>query len=79
MAANDNEIFSRLLSIDKTVSRIDERTEQMQKTDGDHEQRIRNLERESDKRKGLIAAVSSFGGIVGAGVAWLIKQIFGGN
>jgi hypothetical protein len=79
MGANDNEIFSRLLSIDKTVSRIDERTEQMQKTDGDHEQRIRNLERESDKRKGLIAAVSSFGGIVGAGVMWLIKQIFGGN
>lgn len=79
MGANDNEIFSRLLSIDKTVSRIDERTEQMQKTAGDHEQRIRNLERESDKRKGLIAAVSSFGGIVGAGVMWLIKQIFGGN
>lgn len=78
MSANDAEIFNRLGRIEQGVARIDERTGSMAETHKDHEQRIRDLERESDKRKGVLAAVSSLGGIIGAGVMWILKAIFGG-
>lgn len=78
MPDNDAEIFNRLGRIEQGVARIDERTGQMAKNHEDHEKRIRDLERESDKRKGMLAAVSSLGGIIGAGVMWIIKSIFGG-
>lgn len=75
MSENVAEIFARLLSIDKTVSRIDERTAQMQQTDSDHETRIRTLEAESAKRKGFIAAASSLSSLLTGGLLWLLKQI----
>ena len=78
-ANNDAEIFSRLREIGECVARIDERTEIFADKHRDHEKRIRDLERESDKRKGVLAVVSSLGGIVGAGIMWLVKLIFGGN
>ena len=41
--------------------------------------RTRALERESDKRKGVMAALSLFSSIVGGALVWLFKHIFGGG
>lgn len=74
----DAEIFKRLGNIEQTLARIDERTSRETADHKDHEERIRKLERESDKRKGIMAAVSSIGGLIGAGIMWLVKWISGG-
>ena len=83
MGENDGEIFSRLREIGEGVARIDERTARidgdMREHHADHETRIRALERESDKRKGALAAVGSLGGAVGAAIMWLVKVVFGGG
>ena len=76
---NDAEIVSRLREIGEAVARIDERTRSWADSHADHERRIKNLEIENAKRKGAMAAVSSLGGLIGAGVMWLIKQLFGGG
>ena len=72
------EIFERLGKIEQTCARIDERTERHDKAHDDHERRIRDLERESDKRKGVMAALSLFSSVVGGGLVWLFKYLFGG-
>ena len=73
------EIYERLRGIEQTLARIDERTKASADHHDDHEKRIRTLERESDKRKGVIAALSFFSSIVGAALAWAFKAIFGGG
>lgn len=73
------EIFERLSRIEQTCARIDERTERHDRDHSDHEDRIRALERESDKRKGVLAALSFFSSVVGAVLAWVFKAIFGGG
>lgn len=83
MGANDSEIFSRLRQIGEVMARIDERTERMDKDARDHHQdhetRIRALERDNDKRKGVMAAIVVGVSAAFQGLAWLIKHIFGGN
>lgn len=83
MADNDREIFGRLNGIDTTLARIDERTDRMDRewhdARADHEVRIRTLEQENAKRKGVLAVVSAIGGSVGAGFMWLLKLLYGGN
>ena len=71
----NTEIYERLRSIEQTVARIDERT----KAHYDHEERLRALERDSDKRKGMMAALSLFSSVVGGALVWLFKAIFGGG
>lgn len=73
------EIFERLTRIEQIVARIDERTKMHDSAHSDHEKRIRDLERDNDKRKGMIAALSFFSSIVGAALAWIFKAVFGGN
>ena len=73
------EIFERLSRIEQIVARIDERTKTHDSAHSDHEQRIRALERDNDKRKGMIAALSFFSSVVGAALAWLFKFLFGGG
>ena len=70
------EIFERLSRIEQIVARIDERTKAHDSAHSDHEARIRSLERESDKRKGVVAALSFFSSIVGAVLMWLFKAVF---
>lgn len=79
MPTNDSEIFNRLSRIEQGVARIDERTEAMTKSHGDHENRIRALERANDRRSGALAAVGSIAGAVGAGLMWLVKFLTGSN
>lgn len=73
------EIFERLNNIEKTLARIDERTSRHDNSHNDHETRIRTLERESDKRKGVMATLSLFSSIVGGALVWLFRHVFGSN
>ena len=73
------EIYERLGKIEQTLARIDERTARHDAAHNDHESRIRELEREADKRKGIMAALSFFSSIVGGVLVWLFKSIFGGG
>ena len=45
----------------------------------DKEKRIRELELESAKHKGIMAVVAAIGGIVGSVAVWIIKHIWGGG
>lgn len=73
------EIYERLGRIEQTVARIDERTKGMADKHSDHENRIRALERDADKRKGVMAALSFFSSLVGGALVWLFKHLFGGG
>ena len=75
----NSEIFDRLSRIEQTLARIDERTARHENDHNDHEQRIRQLERDNDKRKGIMAALSFFSSVVGGVLVWLFKVFFGGN
>ena len=46
MGESNTEIFERLGRIEQTLARIDERTSRHETAHGDHEQRIRALERD---------------------------------
>lgn len=76
--AEYNEIFERLSRIEQTMARVDERTKTMVENHSDHESRIRSLERDNDKRKGVLAVVGSLGGAIGAALVWILKAVFGG-
>ena len=60
MGENATEIFERLSRIEQGVARIDERTERHDRDHSDHEVRIRALERDNDKRKGVMAALDEY-------------------
>ena len=45
----------------------------------DKENRIRELELENARRKGIMAVVGAIGGVVGTVAVWIIKHIFGGG
>ena len=79
MGENATEIFERLSRIEQGVARIDERTERHDRDHSDHEVRIRALERDNDKRKGVMAALSLFASVVGGAIVWLFKTLFGGG
>ncbi len=79
MGEGASEIFERLSRIEQIVARVDERTERHDRDHSDHEERIRALERENDKRKGVMAALAFFSSIIGAVLVWLFKSFFGGH
>lgn len=82
MGANDAEIFSRLRDLGEVMARVDERTkrmdEEMRDHHADHEARLRALERDNDKRKGVIAAIVFGVSIAFQGIVWVFKHFFGG-
>jgi len=45
----------------------------------DKETRIRDLELENAKRKGIMAVIAAIGGIVGSIAVWIVKHLWGGN
>lgn len=73
------EIYQRLGKIEQILARIDERTKAHDGAHNDHEARIRALERDNDKRKGVMAALSLFSSVVGGALVWVFKAIFGGG
>lgn len=78
MGENDQEIFARLREIGEAVARIDERTARHDQTHMDHEKRIRDLERDNDRRKGALAIVGTLAGSIGGGLVYIFKTMFGG-
>ena len=79
MADNDREIFERLRAIETSLARIEASLTHITPRCTDHEQRLRALEAESARRKGILAAVGTVGGVIGSGFAWLLKTIFSGG
>ena len=79
MAGDNSEIYERLGKIEQTCARIDERTARHDREHDDHEMRIRELEADAARRKGIMAALSLFSSIVGGGLVWLFKALFGGG
>lgn len=77
--AESTETYERLSRIEQIVARIDERTERHDRDHSDHEGRIRALERDNDKRKGVMAALSFFSSLVGGALVYLFKVLFGGG
>ena len=77
MGESNTEIFERLGRIEQTLARIDERTSRHETAHGDHEQRIRALERDNDKRKGVMAAIVIGVSAAFQGLMWCIKHFFG--
>jgi hypothetical protein len=79
--ANEREIFEELRAQGKTIARIDERTERMDKEQkegrADHEGRIRSLEFSREKSKGVMAALGAAGGIAVQCVISLFKYLLG--
>lgn len=66
------EIYDRLRSIEATLARIDERT----RLSEDHEGRLRYLERELARQRGIFTALSVVSGIIGAAVTLAVQVIF---
>lgn len=83
MSDNDREIFGRLREVGETVARIDERTERMDRewkdSRQDHEGRIRKLELDNEKRKGIAAGIGALAGVIAQGVWALLKHFFSGG
>lgn len=73
----NTEVYERLRNIETTVARIDERTARHDNEHDDHERRIRALERESDRRKGILVAIGTIAGTIGSGLTWIFNCIFG--
>lgn len=77
----DREIFDELRTLGKGVARIDERTERMDKewrdSRSDHEARIRRLESDNDKRKGVAAIIGALAGLIVQGIFALFKHSAG--
>lgn len=74
----EKEIFERLSRIEQISARIDERTARHEQSHRDHESRIRELERDNDKRKGALAIVGTLGGTLGGALVYIFKATFGG-
>lgn len=83
MGANDREIFDKLNHQGETLARIDERTERMDRewkeSRSDHEGRIRKLELDNEKRKGVAAAIGAVAGLVVQGIIALFKHLTGAS
>lgn len=81
MGENDGEIFGRLREIGEGIARIDERTSRMdadmREHHADHEARLRVLERDNDKRKGIVAALAIGISAVFHAIVWIVERFFG--
>ena len=80
---NDKEIFDERRTLGKGVARIDERTERMDRewkeNRSDHEGRIRRLELDNEKRKGVAAAIGAAAGMVVQGIFALFRYLTGAS
>lgn len=83
MGDNDKEIFDKLNRQGETLARIDERTERMDRewkdSRTDHEVRIRKLELDSAKLKGISATIGAVATLAMNGIVTLIKHLSGSN
>jgi len=74
-----NELFRLVRELGAEIAAQTAILQRMEKELEDKEKRIRELELESAKRKGIMAVVAAIGGVVGSIAVWIIKHIWGGG
>ena len=74
-----SELYGLVRELKAEIAKQTAILERVDKELDDKEERIRELERESNKRKGVMAALSLFSSIVGGALVWLFKCFFGGH
>ena len=74
-----NELFRLVRELGAEIAAQTAILQRMEKELEDKEKRIRELELESAKRKGIMAVVAAIGGIVGSIAVWIIKHFWGGS
>jgi len=74
-----NEVFRLVRDMKAEVAAQTAILERMEADHKDNEKRIRDLELENAKRKGIMAVIAAIGGIVGSLAVWIIKPFFGGG
>ena len=72
-----SELFGLIRELKAEVAAQTAILQKMEKELADKEERIRDLELENAKRKGIMTVVAAIGGIVGTIVAWLFKHLGG--
>lgn len=72
-----NELFGLVRELKAEIAAQTAILQRMEKELEDKEKRIRELELESAKRKGIMAVVAAIGGVVGSIAVWIIKHIWG--
>lgn len=73
------ELFGIIRELKAEISAQTAILQRMEKELDDKEKRIRELELENAKRKGIMAVIAAIGGIVGSIAVWIIKHFFGGG
>ena len=74
-----SELFGLVRELKAEIAAQTAILQRMEKELEDKEKRIRELELESAKRKGIMAVVAAIGGVVGSIAVWIIKHIWGGG
>ena len=74
-----SELFGLVRDLKAEISAQTAILQRMEKDLEDKEKRIRELELESARHKGVVAVVAAIGGVVGSIAIWIIKHIWGGS
>ena len=74
-----SELFGLVRELKAEIAAQTAILERVEKDLDDKEKRIRELELEGAKRKGIMTVVGVIGGAVGTIAVWIIKHLFGGG
>ena len=73
-----NELYGLVRTLTAEVATLTALLKRMDEDRSSMEGRLRELEIESAKRKGIMTVVAAIGGVVGSLAVWLIKHLTGG-
>lgn len=80
MGADENkQLFDLVRELTAKVAALTAIIERAEKAEEEGDKRIRDLELENAKRKGIMTVVAAIGGIVGSIAVWIVKHLWGGN
>ena len=74
-----NQLFDLVRDLTAKVATLTAIIERAEKAEEERDKRIRDLELENAKRKGIMTVVAAIGGIVGSIAVWIVKHLWGGN
>lgn len=74
-----NQLFDLVRDLTAKVAALTAIIERAEKAEEERDKRIRDLELENAKRKGIMAVIAAIGGIVGSIAVWIVKHLWGGN
>lgn len=73
-----SELFGLVRELKAEVAAQTAILHRMEKEIDDKDKRIRDLEMENARRKGITTVVAAIGGVVGTAAAWIVKHLMGG-